>query len=745
MPISGTEVGAKLRITYESDLRLLDAELKQAKINIDKLNADMQAGGEEGAKAAGMLGPWVEKAAQFEQKIADINGQMGVLGQQTSAVENIVGRMAIRFAAMFAAKEIFDFTKSIFTSAQELVTLNDELGISIETLEVLQFGATKLEIPFTKVSQAVTTLNKNFDTMKVSSLEALNELNLSFYNLQSLDPEARFNAIITALEGIPDPTQRARLELELFGTEGIDPLVEKFDGLKKEASVDTLAAETQRNLSTTTGFWDQFWNHLKVEAAEWLDIQQRIAKTGFELMGVSGSGGIIDAIKQIKDLGIAFTLAGGDINKFFDAYNALLKTQEAHTEKQKENLTIDEELNIILQKQGGLVEELTVDQKHAMDVLQQAGLATEQNAASIGLSVAQYKEYEKSVKAADKELKDFQNTEKQDDKAAARQAEQFKKNWEDQIQLLETLTAKANEEEDKRHKAKLVLADKYNTIEEKDYLEHLKKMHDQGLISDATYANSAYAAQVQAHNRSLMLQEEEHRAELAAVDEQQKKEIAAITKKFNEGKILAKEYQDDLNEIYRDGAAKRGEIDDRYTEKAKEERITSIDLEEKRAEELAAKDKKRFDDWNKEWDDRMAKEQKEVFTQDVTFSNFDQSIAGFGFSPGSADELAKEGYSFSEIIAILRGGKKGKPIGPRIPGFVSGTENFAGGTALVGEQGPELVNLPSGSSITPLSKAGGISIINHFHGTPESMLHQANERLMTTLRTYRQWPAAGQR
>lgn len=37
----------------------------------------------------------------------------------------------------------------------------------------------------------------------------------------------------------------------------------------------------------------------------------------------------------------------------------------------------------------------------------------------------------------------------------------------------------------------------------------------------------------------------------------------------------------------------------------------------------------------------------------------------------------------------------------RIQGFASGTNYFQGGTALIGERGPELVNLPRGSSITP--------------------------------------------
>lgn len=47
-----------------------------------------------------------------------------------------------------------------------------------------------------------------------------------------------------------------------------------------------------------------------------------------------------------------------------------------------------------------------------------------------------------------------------------------------------------------------------------------------------------------------------------------------------------------------------------------------------------------------------------------------------------------------------------KFLGGSIPGFASGVTNFSGGLALVGEQGPELVNLPGGSDVIPNGKFG---------------------------------------
>lgn len=43
----------------------------------------------------------------------------------------------------------------------------------------------------------------------------------------------------------------------------------------------------------------------------------------------------------------------------------------------------------------------------------------------------------------------------------------------------------------------------------------------------------------------------------------------------------------------------------------------------------------------------------------------------------------------------------------KIPGFAGGVNNFSGGLALVGERGPELVNLPRGSDVIPNHMIGG--------------------------------------
>lgn len=53
--------------------------------------------------------------------------------------------------------------------------------------------------------------------------------------------------------------------------------------------------------------------------------------------------------------------------------------------------------------------------------------------------------------------------------------------------------------------------------------------------------------------------------------------------------------------------------------------------------------------------------------------------------------------NINSIAAIAN--KMPGPDIPPIPPLAKGTRNFSGGMALVGEQGPELVNLPRGSKV----------------------------------------------
>ena len=93
--------------------------------------------------------------------------------------------------------------------------------------------------------------------------------------------------------------------------------------------------------------------------------------------------------------------------------------------------------------------------------------------------------------------------------------------------------------------------------------------------------------------------------------------------------------------------------------------------------------------------------------------------------------------------ALFGGGSSGASdpwSGLRLPGFASGTSNAPGGLALVGERGPEIVNLPKGSQVIPnapsmkaLGRGGAVNVTyapqNNFQGTSEELAQFRREQL----------------
>ena len=74
-----------------------------------------------------------------------------------------------------------------------------------------------------------------------------------------------------------------------------------------------------------------------------------------------------------------------------------------------------------------------------------------------------------------------------------------------------------------------------------------------------------------------------------------------------------------------------------------------------------------------------------------------------------------------------------------LPRFAGGVTDFAGGLAIVGEKGPELVNLPSGSDVIPGGRMGGGSTSITIHvtqpfGTPEAIARAVADAQVALMR-----------
>lgn len=119
---------------------------------------------------------------------------------------------------------------------------------------------------------------------------------------------------------------------------------------------------------------------------------------------------------------------------------------------------------------------------------------------------------------------------------------------------------------------------------------------------------------------------------------------------------------------------------------------------------------------------------------EITRENFAASARGLGGNEQLVENLLKKGYSFQQALLWSKHPDWAPPEnpGPRVPGFAMGVDNWSGGPAWVGERGPEVLDLPRGSSITPVSHIGGFTL--NFYGnyaTGRDIVRQVKEAIMS--------------
>jgi hypothetical protein len=139
---------------------------------------------------------------------------------------------------------------------------------------------------------------------------------------------------------------------------------------------------------------------------------------------------------------------------------------------------------------------------------------------------------------------------------------------------------------------------------------------------------------------------------------------------------------------------------------------------------------------------------------EVSSANFADALKFYETGPGAKapnydpTSLAKQGYSFAEIVRYAFGPRPSGPLppptGPRIPGFAEG------GTVMVGENGPEVLRVPFGSQIYPTGTPSSVynnpmmgspsTILNfHVNGTAEQSAKKIKDIILNELRLRKQF------
>jgi len=116
------------------------------------------------------------------------------------------------------------WTKSTFSAIDATAKFADRIGISTEALGGLQLAAkisgvtiTNLQLGLQRMTRRVSEAAKGFGEAKA----ALAELGLDALKISKLSPDKQFEAIADAMEKVTSQSDRVRLAMKLFDSEGV--------------------------------------------------------------------------------------------------------------------------------------------------------------------------------------------------------------------------------------------------------------------------------------------------------------------------------------------------------------------------------------------------------------------------------------------------------------------------------------------------------------------------------------------
>jgi hypothetical protein len=143
--------------------------------------------------------------------------------------------------------------KAFSSMGDQVAKMAKRTGLSVETLSELRFVASQtgtefesLEMAFRKMQRSIYDAGRGLST----AVDALEDLGLTFKDLDGLSPEQQFKLLADRISQVEDPTRKAAIAMSLFGRTGTNLLPMFAAGAK---GIEELQEEARRLGLTMSG------------------------------------------------------------------------------------------------------------------------------------------------------------------------------------------------------------------------------------------------------------------------------------------------------------------------------------------------------------------------------------------------------------------------------------------------------------------------------------------------------------
>lgn len=280
-----------------------------------------------------------QKVTTFGNGVKDISTQMMLLGAAAVAAGYKVAQFLVR--QLTAAVE----------RASELVDTADKLGVSLESLQNLQFIGGRVGVEAETLNKALAMLQKNLGGGKISG--ELKSIGLNIEDLKKMKADEAFMVISDALRLVSDETERAALTAKFFGRGGqeLNNVLRMGSESMRQMAREGKALGAVMNDEVARGLenagdamgdagtaWNSFWNNSGIQ--DWL---VAVADVASETMTWG------EAVTQtVNGTQLALDRANADIRQAQkDRENAVKVEQAMATAKAEQDAALEEELSMM--------------------------------------------------------------------------------------------------------------------------------------------------------------------------------------------------------------------------------------------------------------------------------------------------------------------------------------------------------------------------------------------------------------
>jgi len=199
----------------------------------------------------------------------------------------------VKFAPAVGAASAAMAVFNGISRADDIAKLSRRLGISTEALSRLGFAAKSTGVEFSTLTMGLQRMTRRISEAAQGSGEAkdaIRELGLDAQRLNQLAPEKQFALIADAMEGVSNQSDRVRLSMKLFDSEGV-ALIQTMEGGSR--ALDEFSRKS-----------DQLGNTLSAEqAAKAEDAQEAIDELSAAFVGLNTqlSVAVIPVLTAVTD------------------------------------------------------------------------------------------------------------------------------------------------------------------------------------------------------------------------------------------------------------------------------------------------------------------------------------------------------------------------------------------------------------------------------------------------------------